>query len=110
MKINDAESALRSYMETLRLPLSAHLQPRLRLRVCRYVDALKGDGTPPERVIVQLKDLVRDSADVLPIERSIDELNKLVVDVTGWCIERYYLDAIAARSSRPAWRQRASAR
>ena len=110
MKIDDAESALRSYVGTLQLPLSAHVRPRLRQRVCRYVDALKGDGTPPERVIVQVKDLVRESADVPPIERHIDEFNRLVVDVIGWCIERYYLDVIAARTAKPAWRgQRASA-
>jgi len=110
MKIYDAESALRSYVGTLRLPLSAQVQPKLRQRVCWYVDALKGDGAPPERVIVQLKDLVRDSADVPPIEQRIDEFNRLVVDVIGWSIERYYLDVVAARTSKPRWRsQRASA-
>jgi hypothetical protein len=104
MKINDAESALRSYVETLRLPLSAHVRPKLRQRVCRYVDALKDDGTLPERVIVQVKDLVRDCADVPPIERRVDEFNRLVVDLIGWCIERYYVDVIAARTSKSGWR------
>jgi len=101
MKTDEAEGALRTYLGALRLPPNAHARLKLRKRVSSYVDALKGDGCPPERVIVQLKGLVRDSADGRPVERRIDELNRLEVDMVSWCIDRYYLRSLPARDGRP---------
>jgi hypothetical protein len=101
MKTDEAEGALRTYLGALRLPPNAHARVKLRKRVSHYVDALKGDGCPPERVIVQLKGLVRDSADGGPVERRMDELNRLVVDMVSWCIDRYYLRSLPTRETRP---------
>jgi len=110
MKIHETERMLRNSLGALRLPLGARARSKLRIRVSDYVDVLKRDGSPPERMIVQLRNLVRESAEVQPIERQIDELEQLVVEMVGWCIERYYADASDPQNARPGWRQRATAR
>ena len=101
MTTDEAEGALRTYLGALRLPPNAHARVKLRKRVSHYVDALKGDGCSPERVIVQLKGLVLDSSEGQPVERRINELNRLVVDMVSWCIDRYYLRSLPARHTRP---------
>ena len=110
MKIHETERMLRNSLGVLRLPLGTRARSNLRIRVSDYVDVLKRDGSPPERMIVELRNLVRESAEVQPTERQIDELEKLVVEMVGWCIERYYADDIDPRNAQPGWRRRAPAR
>ena len=107
MKIHETERMLRKSLGVLRLPLGARARSKLRIRVFDYIDVLKRDGSPPERLIVQLRHLVRESAEVGPIARHIDELEKLVTEMVGWCIERYYADdVIDPPNSRPGWRRK----
>jgi hypothetical protein len=62
--------------------------------VFEYADELKGLGLPPERVIVAVKRVANEaglhSSRVIPSPRHLEGKDKLLVDMVGWCIERYY--------------------
>jgi hypothetical protein len=53
---------------------------------CAYVAELKAQAWPPERVLIQIKELLRTSSG-----RSDDEQQRhLLQRVITWCIEAYY--------------------
>jgi hypothetical protein len=67
--------------------LTAAERDRLRETVCAFVDELKRQGLPPERVIVELRSIA-DQARTGVLTES------LIADAVRWCIERYYGTAI----------------
>ncbi|HET9727998.1 MAG TPA: hypothetical protein VF785_02625 [Gemmatimonadaceae bacterium] len=68
--------------------MSTAERDRLRETVCAFVDQLKREGLPPERVIVELRSIA-DQA------RSGVLTESLIADAVRWCIERYYGTATA---------------
>jgi hypothetical protein len=86
--------ALRLALTELRLPLSSENRESLRVQVFDYVDALKAAGRPPEQVIVAVKKLAFDAghqttSHIVYSEKLIGP-DALIVELVGWCIERYY--------------------
>jgi hypothetical protein len=85
---------LRLTLSSTRLPLSSEARVSLRSQVFDYVDALKRAGRPPEQVIVAVKKLAFDAgfqttSHIVYSERLIGP-DALIVELVGWCIERYY--------------------
>jgi len=75
--------------------LSRSVELEIRKRVWAYADTLKEMGLPPERVIVALKRVAREAgvdstARMTTMPTELDGRDKLLVDMVGWCIERYY--------------------
>jgi len=58
----------------------------IRDATCAFVDELKALDVPPERVLVQFKEVI---ANALGDRRS-DEQRQLFEQVITWCIEAYY--------------------
>jgi hypothetical protein len=65
--------------------------------VSRYVDERKELGWTPQRVIVAVKQIAHDaglspSARVAgaPPDGNMTPTDRLLVDIVGWCIDRYY--------------------
>lgn len=99
MKNKEVESALRQHLKSLELPATARARWKLRELVSRYVDALKTEGFPPERVIVEVKRIASEVGVGKPTSYShqavfFNVADLLVVDMIGWCIERYYLASL----------------
>ena len=94
--LNDAaEMALRRHLELLELPPRVSARWQLRELLFRYVDALKRDGHPPEHIIVRLKQITKEvgvcpASEASHPELPVDESEQLVLDMVGWCIDRYY--------------------
>ena len=65
---------------------SRDLREQLRHVVTSYVSLLRLDGTPPERVIVQVKTAVESSA--LPLEPS--RRRQVMEEVVRWAVDAYY--------------------
>src|SRR3954454_13569106 len=87
--------ALRDQFAACELPHSAAQAALLKARVCAFVDGAKALGWPPERVIIALKQLARESG--IGASRNIVAANalllprdQLLMDAVRWCIERYY--------------------
>lgn len=101
-----ARAAARRCAETLLAYISAN--PRLldaktlpeseaeELRGCltTYVATLRALATPPERVIVAVKDLVRDAASETPVD-----IRPLTAAAVEWAIAGYYPDAHGHRAT-----------
>jgi hypothetical protein len=95
-----ARTAARACAESLHAYISAN--PRLldaktlpereaeELRACltTYVATLRALATPPERVIVAVKNLVRDAASETPVD-----IRPLTAAAVEWAIAGYYPDA-----------------
>jgi hypothetical protein len=77
------------------LPIPDGDRAALREHVFDYVVEAKGLGWPPERVIIAVKTLareagIRQSPGILRNDSPINGPDKLLVDVVGWCIEKYF--------------------
>jgi hypothetical protein len=99
----DSTARLRKRFAELRIPPSDVDRAALRQLVFEYVDELKGLGWTPERVIVAVKSIareagVRQTSGILRNDLPIAGPDKLLVDVVGWCIQRYYSPPIARSS------------
>jgi hypothetical protein len=86
---------LRRQLEAARFPLNAPTRAAVRQRVFDYVDLLKADHWPPERVIVAVKRVAHKagldpSRSVIQLRTPISEADTLLVDMVGWSIQRYY--------------------
>lgn len=88
-------SAFHVRLHGIRFPLSATTASEIKDTVCAYTDELKRRGVPPERAIVAVKRAAREAglsgtrATILnPLD--LDGTDKLLADIVGWCIERYY--------------------
>jgi len=90
-------AGLREHLGELRLPLDAPERQALRAAVGAYVGDAKERGDPPERVIVAVKRMAHD-AGLRPSARvglttptaTRNAKDQLLMDLVGWCIERYY--------------------
>jgi sulfur carrier protein ThiS len=87
--------ALQARLADVQFPLTEPIEREIQQQVCQYADKLKALGLPPERVIVAVKRVaneagVRSTARVVPSTIILDGKDKLLVDIVGWCIERYY--------------------
>jgi len=93
-QINGYPFSLRFALDSLTLPLSNEARESLRTLVFEYVDGLKAAGRPPAQAIVAVKKLAMDAG--FPTTSHIVYSEKLigpdafVVELVGWCIERYY--------------------
>jgi hypothetical protein len=54
--------------------------------ICAYVDELKAQQLPPERVLVQIKELIA----TVEGDWSSDEQRQFLQQVILWCIQAYY--------------------
>jgi len=86
--------ALQARLDDLRFPLNDAAERELRDSVFAYADALKGLDLPVERIIVSVKRLANDAGIYasrhVPTRTELAGKDKLVVDLVGWCIQRYY--------------------
>jgi hypothetical protein len=86
--------ALQARLGEIHFPLNASVEREIQRQVFEYADELKGLGLPPERVIVAVKRVANEaglhSSRVIPSPRHLEGKDKLLVDMVGWCIERYY--------------------
>ena len=87
--------ALQAHLREVRFPLTAPVEREIQRHVCEYADELKRVGQPPERVIMAVKYTaneagIRATRAQLINPRDLDGMDKLLVDMVGWCIERYY--------------------
>ena len=87
--------ALAARLAEVSFPLPAPLEREIQRQVCEYADELKGLGLPPERVIVAVKRVaneagVSSTSRIVPSPTLLEGKDKLLVDMVGWCIERYY--------------------
>ena len=94
---------LKAQLVTAVLPLSSSVMDDLRAAVHAYVDDRKADGLPPEKVIVELKSIARDSgisADPFASSAPADPgspvtgTGTLLDQMVRWCIQRYYAGSI----------------
>ncbi len=65
-------------------------QAQLRTEVCRYAVFARERDTPPERMLVALKDMVRATIDL-----NDRDAQELMADVVRWGIDAYYGGKIA---------------
>ena len=90
-----SSDALRDQFAACELPLDDAQAELLKAGVCAFVDRAKELDWPPERVIIALKQVARESglgasrniviADALLLPR-----DQLLMTAVRWCIERYY--------------------
>jgi len=93
-------AALHIQLSGLKVPLSPATRTTVYAGVCEYVDAVKAMGWPPERVIVAVKRIAADagvqsSTRMMLTGGALTDRDQLLVDLVGWCIERYYADVLA---------------
>ena len=86
--------ALQACLGDIHFPLNAFVEREIRRQVYEYADELKDLGLPPERVIVAVKRVANEaglhSSRIVPSPKQLEGKDKLLVDMVGWCIERYY--------------------
>jgi hypothetical protein len=84
---------LRHQIGSLALPLGSSDHEALRAAVCAYADELKRLGWPPERVIVNVKQLAREGglapSPWMVLTEATNPADNLLVEIVGWCIARY---------------------
>ena len=95
MRDHADSAALRQRFDALEHPVSEAAREALRGDIGEYVDRVRGLGWPPERVIIAVKHLARDAGlypttRVLVHDAQLDAADTLLVEIVGWCIERYY--------------------
>ena len=95
MQLLGAGDALYAQLTDLQTPLDPVAEATLRARVCAYVDELKDLGWPPERVIVAVTKIAHQAGlhptlRVVRTDQHIDGTDKVLVDMVGWCVERYF--------------------
>jgi hypothetical protein len=87
--------ALQARLSKISFPVEPSVEREIRLQVFEYADKLKLLGVPPERVIVAVKRAANEAgvvstSRIVPSAKPLDGKDKLLVDLVGWCIERYY--------------------
>ena len=86
---------LHARLTDIRFPLDPSIEREIQRIVYSYADELKVLGLPPERVIVALKRVANEAgvystSRIVPSASQLEGKDKLLVDIVGWCIERYY--------------------
>ena len=85
---------LRRRLADLTFPLDDDARSEVRRCVDEYVDSLKAQDAPPERVLVGLKHLAEEAgvrSRALPAAASRGSRSDLLMDMVAWSIERYYM-------------------
>jgi hypothetical protein len=84
---------LRRQLAELTFPVDDDTRIVVQRRVYDYVDWLKAQNWPPERVIVSLKLIAEESgirSSLLPAREGRASRSDLLMDMVAWSIERYY--------------------
>lgn len=93
----DKAAALQRRLREYPLNDTRATRDALRHDVYAYVDELRGHGWPPERVIVTVKQIARDAGvrkrGTLAASVSTEARGRLLVEIVGWCVERYYVSS-----------------
>jgi hypothetical protein len=92
---HDSVIRLGTHFAAVDLPLSDANADRLKAEVFAFVDEAKALGWPPERVIIAVKRTANAaglaaSARVAYSGAALSEMDKLMIKLVGWCIERYF--------------------
>ena len=89
---DEAELTLRAELEAARLPLTHDTGSSLKDVVCAFVDACKTEGWYAERVIIAVKQMVRDAGHgSRGHSRTIlDPTEELISELVGSCIAHHY--------------------
>ena len=95
MQNQTVTAALRQALAAAPETLGAESKERLRTHVVAFVDAVKAQGWPIERVIVAVKEVaaeagVRSSTDVLRLSGAPANRDALLLDIVRWTVERYF--------------------
>jgi hypothetical protein len=93
--VSSLATQLGTSLGEIRFPLSPADYAGLRERVLAYVDATKRLGWPPERIIVEVKQIVADAGlgsswRRTPTGRPLTAVDSLRADVVNWCIHHFY--------------------
>jgi hypothetical protein len=84
---------LRRRLADLIFPLDDRARTEVRRCVDEYVDLLKSQDAPPERVLIALKRIAEEAgirSRALPTDVSRGSRSDLMMDMVAWSIERYY--------------------
>jgi hypothetical protein len=84
---------LRICLAALQFPLDQRARTEVHRSVCEYVDQVKAEDCPPERMLIGLKRIAADSgitSNAHPTRESRASRAELLMDMVAWSIERYY--------------------
>jgi len=84
---------LRHQLADLQFPLDEGARRAVQRGVQDYVDSVKAQQWPPERVLVGLKRIAEESgvrSNALSAPEARASRSDLLMDMTAWMIERYY--------------------
>jgi hypothetical protein len=84
---------LRHRLADLTFPVDDDARRDVRRYVDEYVDSMRAQNCPPERVLVGLKRIAEESgirSKALPLPEGRGSRTDLVMDMVAWSIERYY--------------------
>jgi hypothetical protein len=84
---------LRRQLSELTFPIDDDARTQVRRCVYAYVDVVKAQNWPPERVLIGLKRIAEESgirSKALPLPESRGSRTDLAMDMVAWSIERYY--------------------
>jgi hypothetical protein len=87
---------LRHQLAGLQFPLDDDTRTEVQRRVREYVDFVKAQHWPPERVLVGVKRIADDAgirSSALPAMESRASRADLLMDMVAWSIEEYYRGA-----------------
>jgi len=87
------DERLRRRLADLTFPLDDDARREVRRHVDEYVDAMKRQDLPPERVLIGLKRIAEEArirSKALPTAEARGSRTDLVMDMVAWSIERYY--------------------
>jgi hypothetical protein len=87
--------ALQARLAEIRFPLEPPIEREIQRHVCAFADELKDLGLPPERIILAVKRAANEAGIYSTMRLSgftydLDGGDKLLADMVGWCIRRYY--------------------
>jgi hypothetical protein len=69
------------------LQQSQALRAQLRASITAYVRRLHDDGVPPQRMLILVKDAIREA---VPQELPLDDSRALIDEVVRWSIDAFY--------------------
>ena len=86
---------LHARLSGIRFPLTPPLEREIRREVCEYADELKSLGLPPEHIVAAVKRAAKRAGisatlQSLATPMHLSGADKLLGDMVGWCIQRYY--------------------
>jgi hypothetical protein len=87
------DERLRRRLADLTFPIDDDVRREIRRCVDEYVDSMRAQNCPPERVLIGLKRIAEESgirSKALPLPASRGSRTDLVMDMVAWSIERYY--------------------